>query len=152
MSGALPADIPPPPDQSQWDQAAEQFLLDLLKNVQSSASVWSGAIAALLGVFGTVALVTGPSDVTKLGSGMKVAVIVLTLIAGVLAGIALVLVTLAQQLPSVRSENWNGAAYRAYVTRNAETARRRLTWARVLGVAAGAVVFVLGVTVLIYAS
>ena len=60
LSSDPPADIPPPPDQSDWDKAAEQFLLDLLTKVQASAGVWSGAIAALLGIFGTVALVTGP--------------------------------------------------------------------------------------------
>lgn len=152
LSSDPPADIPPPPDRSDWDEAAEQFLLDLLKNVQASANVWSGAIATLLGLFGTVALVTGPSDVTKLGPDMKGAVITLTLLAGVLAGIALVLVTLAQQLPRVRSEGWSGGVYRAYVVKNAGTARRRLDWGRLLGIAAGAVVFVLGVTVLIYAS
>lgn len=152
VSSDPPADIPPPPDQSDWDKAAEQFLLDLLTNVQASAGVWSGAIAALLGIFGTVALVTGPSDITKFGPDMKGAVVVLTLIAGVLAGTALVLVTLAQQLPRVSSENWNGSAYRAYVTKNAGRARCQLDWGRFLGVLAGAVVFTLGFAVLVNAS
>ncbi|HUC23406.1 MAG TPA: hypothetical protein VMA73_11920 [Streptosporangiaceae bacterium] len=152
QSSDPPADIPPPPDQSDWDEAAEQFLLDLLKNVQASASVWSGAAAALLGLFGTVALVTGPSDITKLGPDMKCAAIILTLAAGVLAGAALLLLTLAQQLPSVSSENWNGSKYRGYVTKNAGRARCQLNWGRILGILAGAVVFALGVAVLIAAS
>jgi hypothetical protein len=152
QSGDPPADIPPPPDQSDWDKAAEQFLLDLLKNVQASASVWSGTIAALLGLFGTVALVTGPSDITKLGPDMKCAAIILTLAAGVLAGVALLLVTLAQQLPRVSSDSWNGSKYRGYVTKNAGRARCQLNWGRVLGILAGAVIFALGVAILIAAS
>lgn len=152
LSSDPPDDIPPPPDQSDWDKAAEQFLLDLLKNIQASANVWSGAIAALLGIFGTVALVSGPSSITKLGPNMKPTVIAMTLLAGVLAGIALVLVTLAQQLPRVSSKNWSGGVYRAYVVKNAGTARRRLDWGRVLGIAAGTVVFALGVAVLINAA
>jgi len=147
-----PPDIPGPPDEADWDKAAEDFLLKLLTNVQGSANVWSGAIATLLGLFGSVALVTGPTDVTKLGSAMKVFVIVMIILAGVLAGIALILVTLAQQLPSVRSENWQGSVYRAYVVRNAETARRQLNYARILGISAGVLIFILGVTVLINAS
>lgn len=83
---------------------------------------------------------------------MKFAVIILTLIAGVLAGTALVIVTLDQQLPRVSSENWNGSAYRAYVMKNAGRARCELDWGRFLGVLAGGVVFTLCFAVLVNAS
>jgi hypothetical protein len=149
---APPDGIPPPPDQARWDEASEQFRLNLLTNVQASAGVWSGAIAALLGLFGTVALVTGPNDITKLDSAIRITVISMTIVAGVLAGVALILATMAQQLPSVSSENWNGSVYRAYVVRNAETARRQLNFARILGVLAAADVFALGLVVLISVS
>jgi hypothetical protein len=147
-----PDDIPPPPDQAKWDEAAEQFRLNLFTNVQASAGVWSGAIAALLGLFGTVALVTGPNDITKLDPDIRITVIAMTIVAGVLAGVALILATMAQQLPSVSSENWNGSVYRAYVVRNAETARWQLNFARILGILAASDVFALGLVVLISAS
>jgi hypothetical protein len=143
-----PNDIPPPPDEAQWDDAAEQFLLSLLTNVQASASTWSGAIAALLGLFGSVALVTGPSDITKLGQTAQIIVVSLTLLAGVLAGVALILTTIAQQLPSVHSENWRGSVYRDYVVRTSETARIQLNVARILGILAAVAVFAVGVIVL----
>jgi hypothetical protein len=148
---APPPDIPPPPDQAKWDDAAEQFQLDLLSKVQASAAVWSGAIGTLLGLFGSVALVTGPTDISKFGPGLKVAIIVLTLIAGVCAAVALVLASIAQQLPSVHSANWNGTVYRAYIVRTAETARQQLNLPRILGIVAAGVVFILGVVILIAA-
>jgi hypothetical protein len=146
-----PPNIPPPPDQAKWDDAAEQFQLDLLSKVQASAAVWSGAIGTLLGLFGSVALVTGPNDISKVGPNLKVAIIVLTLVAGACAAVALVQATIAQQLPSVHSENWNGTVYRAYIVRTAETARQQLNLARTLGVLAAGVVFILGVVVLVAA-
>jgi hypothetical protein len=148
---APPPDIPRPPDQAKWDDAAEQFQLDVLSKVQASAAVWSGAIGTLLGLFGSVALVTGPNDISKFGPNLKPAIIVLTVVAGICAAVALVLATTAQQLPSVHSENWNGTVYRAYIVRTAETARQQLNLARILGVAAADVVFIMGVVVLIAA-
>jgi len=96
--------------------------------------------------------VTGPYEATKLGPNMRIAVITMTIVAGVLAGVALILATLAQQLPSVHSENWNGSVYRDYVVRTAETAHRDLNIARILGIVAAADIFALGMAVLIYAS
>jgi hypothetical protein len=151
-SAVPPTDIPPPPDQPKWDDAADKFRLEILSSAQASAGVWSGAIATLLGLFGTVALVTGPNDISKLGPNVRIAVITMTITAGVLAGVALILTTIAQQLPSVRSENWTGSVYRDYVVHHAEKTRRQLNIARILGIAAAADIFALGVAVLISSS
>lgn len=147
-----PPDIPPPPDSAEWDQAADQFLLNLLTNVQASAGVWGSSIAALLGLFGSIALVTGPSDVTMLDDFMKGLVVAMTIASGFLAGLSIVNAAKAQQLPSIRSEDWSGTEYRAYVVRNAATARDNLSKARCQGIWAAGMVFAMGVAVLIYAA
>lgn len=147
-----PSDMPPPPDSAKWDQAAEQFRIDLLSKVQASAAVWSGAIATLLGLFGSVALVAGPADISKIGGPTKAVVVVLTLLAGLTAAIALVLAAIAQQLPSVHSNNWNGAAYQAYVIGNADAVASKARVARILGVIAAGLVFATGMTALIYGA
>jgi len=143
------AEIPPPPDAGKWDDAAAQFQMDLLSKVQASASVWSGAIAALLGLFGSVALVTGPNDISKIQGNTQYAVLAMTIAAGLLAGIALVLAAIAQQLPSVKSDNWRGSTYRAYVVRKADNARIELKVARLV---AAVLIFAVGATGLIYGA
>lgn len=141
--------IPPPPDQGKWDDAAEQFQIDLLKNVQASASVWSGIVGTLLGLFGTVAVVTGATDVTKLHGWQQFVVIAVTIVAGILGGIALICAAQAQSLPHVATGNWNGMAYRLYVIESADRARGQLEVARILAVVAAMLVFATGVFVLI---
>lgn len=140
---------PPPPDQKKWDDAAQAFQEQLLTRVQESAGVWAGAISALLGIFGAVALVTGPTEIGKVSDGLQPYVIAIIIAAGLAAGASLLLAALAQQLPSVKSNNWNGTAYRLYVVGRADSARLRLAWSKALGIAAAVSVFALGVTVLI---
>jgi hypothetical protein len=147
-----PADLPPPPDMAKWDDAADQFRIDLLAKVQASASAWSGAITALLGLFGTVTVITGTSDIAKIAEPTQGIVIGLTVIAGALAACSLYFATRAQQLPSVRSDNWRGSVYRAYVVSSAESAGLRLKKARALGMLAAGVIFMIGLTVMIYGA
>ncbi len=148
-SATPPPDIPLPGDHLEWDKAAQEFQQDVLDKVQASAGVWAGAITALLGLFGTVALVTGPTEVAKLSDPIKVVAVAATVIAGSLAAAAVILATQAQELPDLSSDNWNGVAYRAYVMSGAIRARQKLSLSRLLGCSAAGILFVLGVIVMI---
>jgi hypothetical protein len=147
-----PPDLPPPPDQAQWDAAAVTFQLNLLTAVQTSAGVWGTAVASLLGLFGSVALLTGPTDITKIGSFWQPLVLALTALAGLLAAISLIVIAQIQQVPHLHSTNWNGDAYRVYVLKNAAGVRANLQCARWLGFGAAALVFTVGMIALIYAA
>jgi hypothetical protein len=148
-SDTPPLDMPQPDDHRDWDKAAQEFQQDVLDKVQASAGVWAGGIATLLGLFGTVALVTGPTEVAKLSDPIKVVAVAATVVAGALAAAAVLLATQAQELPDLSSENWNGRAYRAYVMSGAMRARQKLTRSRFLGLGAAGVLFLLGIIVMI---
>lgn len=148
-SDQVPPDMPPPNDQADWEKAAQDFQQSILEKTQASAAVWAAAVSTLLGLFGTVALVTGPTEFMKLNSQMRIAVVVATVIAGALAACSVVFATQAQELPDLATANWNGYAYRAFVASGAKRARTKLDQARQLGLFAAAVLFLLGLAVMI---
>lgn len=148
-----PDDLPLPPDQAEWDEAAQKFMLQSLADVRDSAERWSTALGGLLGLFGTVALVTGPDRIGDVSDGLwEAAVIGLIILAGITGGIALYLAAVTQIRPSPSSEHWDGSAYQAYVIRNSERGARYLNISRVLGIAAAVLIFAAGVIVLLYAA
>ena len=102
-----------------------------------------------MGVFGTVALVAGPGEISKLSPSVRLLVITLVVAAGVLAAIAIIDADRAREFPQASRANWSGKAYRSYVIRNAASARIRLRRSRRLGYMAGVIVFIVGVVALI---
>lgn len=144
--------MPPPPDAAEWDQAAGEFYRGSLDRIRSSAEKWTGSVATLLGLFGTVALVAGPSEIAKVPSHVRDRVVGLIVLAGVAAGIAVLTGAFAAQGTPRRMSPWNGDAYRAYVTQQAGTARRLLIASRCTGIGAALLVFITGVTVLVAGS
>lgn len=148
-----PDDLPPPSDQAEWDHAAQEFLLRSLSDIQGSAERWSTALGALLGLFGTVALVTGPADIAKVSGGpWRAAAITLIVLAGLSAGLALYLAAVVQLRPSPHSENWNGSAYQIYVISKSQRGAKYLNVSRVLGAVAAMLVFAVGIVVLLAAA
>jgi hypothetical protein len=145
-----PADMPAPPDQEAWDEAAQDFMLQALSDVQESAEKWSTALGGLLGLFGTVALVSGPDEISKVSDGpWQGTVIGLVIAAGLCAGIALYLAAVTQMRPRPDSDNWNGTAYQIYVIRKSQHGAAYLNASRVLGVIAAVLIFAAGIAVLI---
>ena len=147
-----PPNLPGPPDAAKWDEAAQQFQQELLTKLQATAAVWSSAVSTLLGLFGTVALVSGSDALSELGDVMQIIVIVLIALAGVLAAASVALASQAQTLPDLRAENWSGTAYRVFVSRGARRAKDKLQKSRILGLAAAAVLFAVGLITLIDAA
>jgi hypothetical protein len=148
-----PDDLPPPPDQAEWDEAAQEFMLRSLADVQQSAERWSTALGAMLGIFGTVAVVAGPRDITKVTAGLwRGSVVGAIVLAGLCAGVALWLAVRAQLRPSPNSDNWTGSAYQAYVISRSRRGAMYLNISHALGLAATGLVFVAGVLVLLDAA
>ena len=128
-------------------------MLRSLSDIQESAERWSTALGALLGLFGTVALVTGPDEITKVSDGAwEAAVIGLITAAGLCGGVALYLAAVTQMRPNPNSDNWNGTAYQAYVISKSARGARYLNISRILGALAAALVFTAGVIVLLDAA
>ena len=148
-----PPDLPPPPDQAEWDEAAQAFLLSSLADVQASAERWSTALGGLLGLFGTIAVVTGPDKIADVSDGWwEFAVTSLIVVAGLGAGVALYLAAVAQMRPTPNTDNWNGTAYQAYVIGRSQRAGAYLNLSRVLGVVATGLLFAAGVLMLVDAA
>lgn len=144
---------PPPPDADAWEKAAEEFYIGSLEKIRGSAEKWCGTVATLLGLFGTVAIVSGPTEIAKIPEAwLRTTVIGLIVLAGVAAGTAVVVGAFAAQgIPKERAR-WDGETYRAYVVGNSSTARTQLLVSRAAGIAAACIVFAGGVLLLIGAN
>src|SRR5262245_39293504 len=83
--------VSPEEEWDYWDAKATELRRTQLKNVQSSATKWSALLAALLGVFGTVAFAGGLTTLDKLHDPWSTIVKVLTTAAAAtaIAGIVL---------------------------------------------------------------
>lgn len=130
------------PDDEYWEQQATTARREQLKNVRAVATSWQASIAAILGVFGTVAFVKGPSqfgDVQTLPQGLLIATI---LIAAVLAGVALVCAALAAQGGFHKYDVLTGVALEKSQAESAGRAVRMLAFSRWLAIAAAVLVAV----------
>ncbi len=141
--------IPGSDDLPDWDKAAQEFQQNILFKLQASAGVWATGLTSFLGLFGTVALVTGTDDIQKVSGWLRPLLIGTIVISGGLLAGSVYFCTSAQALPHVESKNWNGEAYRIYVHDNLPKVRKSLRRGQVLGVGAGVLVFMVGVTALI---
>ena len=144
---------PPPPDADVWEKAAEDFYIGSLDKVRGSAEKWCGTVATLLGLFGTVAIVSGPTELAKIPEAwLRTTVIVLIVVAGLAAGLAVVVGAFAAQGVPKERTNWNGETYRAYVVGHSNSARIQLLISRAAGIGAACTVFAGGVLLLIGAN
>jgi hypothetical protein len=85
------------PDDVIWDRKAKQLRYEGLAPLQDKADRWAGSIAAILGIFGTVAFVTGPDTFEKLDPAIAGWVLLLIGAAALSAGLALGLAAYAAQ-------------------------------------------------------
>lgn len=139
------APLPAPPDQRLWEEAAAKAALGQLDAVRAAAEKWTGTVTALLGIFGTVAVVGGGGDIVDVPADQRGTVAVLVAVAGVGALVSIVTGALAAQgIRFSRHGNWNGDALRATVTERAPTAAALLNVSRASGIIAAVLVFVVG--------
>lgn len=145
---------PPPPDQPDWDKAAVAVAIGQLDAVRGTAEKWVGSVTALLGIFSSVALVTGVTAVTDVRwEWLRITLIIVMGLAGVAAGLAIFFGAMAAQgAGPQRHTNWNGTELRATVTDQTPKAVRNLKISRNSGVAAAVLVFCVGMASLVVSA
>ncbi|RZU52521.1 hypothetical protein EV385_4387 [Krasilnikovia cinnamomea] len=157
MTGQPPPDPqsrphrPGPPDEAEWDKAAVTFATEQLTRVRASATTWTGTVGTLLGLFGAVAIIGGPTKLTDVPSPtLRWIIVSLITSAGILAAASIVTGVRAANGATLRtSDNWSGSAYRAAVITNTDDALNWLRRARWTGLAAALTVFTIGLLGLI---
>jgi hypothetical protein len=124
------------PTERDWEDKSDKLEYDALTNVRAGAEKWAASLAAILGLFGTVMLVKGREDISKLASGYEIAVAVLLLIAFAAAALATYKTALAAQGTPETVEWPGGGELRAWEKREALKAKERLRESRELTFAA----------------
>lgn len=115
-----------------WEDKADQLELQALANVRVAAEKWAASLAAILGLFGTVMLVKGRDDITKLTRDYEIAIAVALLLAFLAAALAVYEAALAAQ-GTPETVSWpGGGELRHWERTKALGAKKQLKCSRVL--------------------
>lgn len=128
------------PSDLEWEHRAQRLEFDALDGARSAARLWGGSVGALLGVFGLVTAVKGPTDVTGLQHGYAIVVGCLVAVALILGVLAVFLAGLAGQGTPRTLDRPTGENLRQYEWRQFDVARRQLFFSRACALAAAAAV------------
>jgi hypothetical protein len=128
-----------------WEQRATELSRTSLDTVRTSATAWAATTTALLGVFGTVAVIKGPDSIAKLKGTSQTVVTVLIVAASVLAFVSVLATARASRGPAKRFTPLNGLKLKKWTRDNASDAHRDLTIGRVTGVLAALLVLAAGI-------
>jgi hypothetical protein len=122
---------------------AEELQFNALDRIKATAEKWLGTIASLTGVFGIIALISGPSDISKLNPQLRGLVVLALIIAVSCAFGSIILAALAAQ--GVPTRIWaDGQQLKAETANRVDEAVTRLNWSRYLVVL---VVISLGISI-----
>lgn len=122
---------PQDPIDRLWAKKAEDLQLNSLERIKSTSEKWLGTISSLTGVFGIVALIKGPSDISQLSSGLRFFVVGMVILAVISTFLSIILAALAAQ--GVPKKMWaTGSVIRDVYTQEADKALFRLNWSRFL--------------------
>src|SRR4051812_23072128 len=103
---------PTPSDMKAWNEAAAAAAVNQLTNARDLAGKWAGTMTALIGVFGSVVVLSGPSNLSDISARWVRVGIVLSTIAA--AGCAVVSIVYgakaAQGGKPVAHTNFDGMA------------------------------------------
>jgi hypothetical protein len=131
----------------RWEERAEELELRSLEFVRSAAEKWAASLAAILALFGTVLVVKGGDDISRLSSGYKVAVAVLLLLGFAAASYATWQAALAAQGTPEELQWPTGPNLRRWERDRALSAKRQLRRSRlVTWLAVIFLVFAVGLT------
>jgi hypothetical protein len=145
--------LPPPPDQPEWDKAAVAAAVGSLTAVRATAEKWVGTVTALLGIFSSVAVIGGTDKLTDIRWHLLRWLLVVAIgLAGLCAGISIFKGAKAAQAAPATYSNWNGSKLRSSTSDLIPPALAALKSSRRWGIAAAALVFVVGLATLISAA
>lgn len=135
------------PSDLAWEDRADQLEFQALTAVRSSAEKWGASLAAILGLFGTILLVKGRTDITQLMQGYQIAIATLLLLAILTAAVAVYEAALAAQGTPEKLHWPGGGALRQWELQRADNAKDQLKLSRVLTFfAVGFVLIAIGLT------
>jgi hypothetical protein len=127
-----------------WENLLDEQRRTGLKSIRDTAGKWQGTIAGLLGAFGLVAVVKGPSTFKDLGVGESTSAWLLgaMVVAAVLAfGAILCSALAAQGVPHIRSY-WTGDNLKSWTHDTIKSTVRLLSVGRWLTYITAVIVFV----------
>ena len=127
-----PDDVSIPPQDKVWAQKLADAEETSLKDVRAAAEGWSKTIAALLAVFGAVAIVGGPKSITDVTDeyGLRQIVAFFIIVAAGAALVSTYYAALSAQGVPTLSENTSARDYRAATIGATERAIERLRKSR----------------------
>jgi hypothetical protein len=148
----IPAHGPPLPplDAPEWDKAAAEVARGALDRIRGSCEKWGASVGTLLGIFGVVAIVGGPTAIGDVDShSARIALVVLILLAGVCAFASTLLAAFGAQggTPKIMP-TWDGMEYRTYAMDQSRKAMWKLQCSRYSGIGAAVLVFLAGLLLL----
>jgi hypothetical protein len=135
------------PTELRWEQKAEDLEFETLSRVRSSAEKWATSLGAMLALSGTILIVKGRDDVSKLDDGFRIAVGISLLMAVILGIWATYLAAKAAQ-GTPRNVRWpTGSKLQKWEHDEALSSRGQLTRSRQIAIVTVAFVLIaIGVT------
>ncbi|MEU8078792.1 hypothetical protein AB0B31_25555 [Catellatospora citrea] len=128
---------PATPDDIRWEERAAELAFNELPNLRAAAERWVASLSAVIGVFGVVLVVKGPSDISRIESDLGYVLAGILLAGAVAAALTAIIVGIFAAQGSPRNvETYSGPYIRTRYRREARTAARLLTCSRVAAIVA----------------
>lgn len=119
-----------------WNERAGKLRSEQLEHARQAAKDWGQTIAALLGVFATVAFIKGPESLDKIPGDNAYAVVAMIATAGGTAAIAVYLAAIAAQGTPSQVRNFDGWRLKNITQAEAVSVAGQLRASRVLALVA----------------
>jgi hypothetical protein len=133
------------PDDLRWELQAEELYANRLADTRATAGKWTAAITSITGVFGIVALIKGPSDISGLDSPWRYVVYSLVALAILTALLAIGLAAAAAEgtprtghLAGSEAQFWE--SWQVTASKHELTASRKSAYLAVLAMLAAIVI------------
>jgi hypothetical protein len=127
-----------------WEDEARDISRTSLEQIRATATAWVGTTAVLLGVFGTVAIISGPDALKGLSKSVQGTVLVLTAIAAAFAGIGILASALAWRGIPKKYSPLTGLRLAKYTKDRSRAAAVQLKIGRAASICAAALVVIAG--------
>jgi hypothetical protein len=135
-----------PSSAEYWEQRATDLSRTSLDTIRASATAWAATTTALLGVFGTVAIVKGPDSISALHGTSQGAVTGLVVAAAVIAFVSVLATGYASRGPTKRYSPLNGLKLALWARRTAGSAYVTLIVGQVTAILAALLILSAGIT------
>jgi hypothetical protein len=128
-----------------WEQRATDLSRASLDTIRASATAWAATTTALMGVFGTVAVVKGPDTLAQLTGTSRQAVIGLIVGAAAAAFVSVLATAYASRGPTKRYSPLTGLKLKLWTVRATRRARAALLVGRATAIASALLILAAGI-------